>query len=150
MEVHFKFSEEQEWLSLCLREEEMYFLRAGVWERETELEVLFAAEEMIGKPSTWPPYLTKLWFKKHLDHWDMLKLFNFVLYNGLPLHILYQWLKVRAVQFDGSDAVWVLKSWFDGTYADKGFTYDLIEGCYCYLNGQRRIIPEHLRTKQEN
>ena len=52
MEVHF--SEEQEWLSLCLREEEMYFLRAGVWERElSEFEVLFAAaEEMIGKPST--------------------------------------------------------------------------------------------------
>ena len=46
MGVHFKFSEEQEWLSLCLREEEMYFLRAGVWERETELEVLFAAGEM--------------------------------------------------------------------------------------------------------
>ena len=148
MEVHF--SEEQEWLSLCLRVEAVYFLRAGVWERETEFEVLFAAEEMIGKPSTWPPYLTKLWFKKHLDHWGMLKLFNFVLYNGLPLHILYQWLKVRAVQFDGPDAVWVLKSWFDGTHADKGFTYDLIEGCYCYLNGQRRIIPEHLRTKQEN
>ena len=56
----------------------MYLLRAGVWERETEFEVLFAAEEMIGKPSTWPPYLTKLWFKTHLDHWDMLKLFDFV------------------------------------------------------------------------
>ena len=85
MEVHF--FEEQEWLSLCLREEEMHFLRAGIWERDTELiEVLFAAEEMIGKPSTWPPCLTKLWFKKHLDHWGMLKLFNFVLYNGSPLH----------------------------------------------------------------
>ena len=105
MEVHFQFSEEQGWLSLCLREEEIYFLRAGVWEGKTEFEVLFAAEEMIGKPSTWPPCLTKLWFKMHLDHWDMLKLFNFVLYNGLPLHILYQWLKVRAVQFDGSDTV---------------------------------------------
>ena len=81
MQVHFEFSEGQEWLSLCLRVEAVYLLRAGVWERETEFEVLFAAEEMIGKPSTWPPYLTKLWFKKHLDHWDMLKLFNFVLYN---------------------------------------------------------------------
>ena len=60
MEVHFEFSGEQEWLGLCLREEEMYFLRAGVWERETEFEVLFAAEGMIGKPSTWPLYLTKL------------------------------------------------------------------------------------------
>ena len=67
MEVHF--SEEQEWLSLCLRVEAVYFLRAGVWERETEFEVLFAAEEMIGKPSTWPPCLTKLWFKKHLGHY---------------------------------------------------------------------------------
>ena len=122
-------------------------MSAGVWERETEFEVLFAAEEMIGKPSTWPPHLTKLWFKKHLDHWGMLKLFNFVLYNGLPLHVLYQWLKVRAVQFDGPDAVWVLKSWFNGTCADMGFTYDLIEGYYCYLNGQRRIIPEHLRAE---
>ena len=125
----------------------MHFLRAGIWERDTELiEVLFAAEEMIGKPSTWPPYLTKLWFKKHLDHWDMLKLFNFVLHNGLPLHILYQWLKVRAVQFDGSDAVKILKSWHNGP-RDGGFTYDLVENCYCYLNGQRRMIPGHLRTK---
>ena len=66
------------------------------------------------------------------------------------MHILYQWLKVRAIQFDGSDAVKILKRWFDGTHADNCFTYDLIEGCYCYLNGQRRIIPEHLRTKQEN
>ena len=49
---------------------------------------------------------------------------------------------------DGSDAVWVLKSWLNGTHADTGFTYDLIEGCYCYLNRQRRMIPEHLRTKQ--
>ena len=146
MEVHF--SEEQEWLSLCLRVEAVYFLRAGVWERETEFEVLFAAEEMIGKPSTWPPYLTKLWFKTHLDHWDMLKLFNFVLYNGLPLHILYQWLKVRAVQFDGSDAVWVSKSWFKGTYAHSHFTYDLLENRYCHLNGEPRVIPENLRTRQ--
>ena len=49
MEVHFEFFEEQEWLSLCLREEEMHFLRAGVWEGETEFDVLFAAGEMIGK-----------------------------------------------------------------------------------------------------
>ena len=146
MELHF--TKEQEWLSLCLRVEAVYFLRAGVWERETEFEVLFAAEEMIGKPSTWPPYLTKLWFKMHLDHWDMLKWFNFVLYNGLPPHILYQWLKVRAAQFDGWDAVKILKSWHNGP-RDKGFTYDLMEG-WCHLNGERRVIPEHLRTKQEN
>ena len=83
MEVHFEFSGEQEWLGLCLREEEMYFLRAGIWEGDTEFEVLFAAEEMIGKPSTWPPYPTKLWFKKHLDHYGMLKLFNFVQFSAM-------------------------------------------------------------------
>jgi len=44
MEVHF--SEEQEWLSLCLWVEAVYFLRAGVWERGSEFEVLFAVEEM--------------------------------------------------------------------------------------------------------
>ena len=140
--------EEETWLGLCLQVEERHFLGQGIWERQTEFEVLFAAEEMLGKPSTWPPHLTKLWFKKHLDHWDMLKWFNFVLHNGLPLHILHQWLKVRAVQFDGPDAVKILKSWHNGP-RDEGFTYDLIEG-WCHLNGERRVIPGHLRTKQEN
>ena len=82
------------WLSLCLREEEMYFLAKGIWERGTDFEVVFAVEEMLGKPSSWPPHLTQLWFKKHLGHHDIFKLFNFVLYNGLPPHILYQWLKL--------------------------------------------------------
>ncbi len=139
---------EQLWLSLCLQEEGWWFLKKGVCERETEAEVLFAVEEMLGKPSSWPPYLCKLFFQKHLGHYDMLKLFNFLLHNGMPLHIIYQWLKVRAVQFDGPRAVLVLKSWFKGTYAHSHFTYDLLENRYCYLNGEPRVIPENLRTRQ--
>ena len=142
--------EEQAWLSLCLQEEERWFLKRGVWERQTEAEVLFAVEEVLGKPSSWPSYQSKLFFKKHLGHCDMLKLFNFLLYNGMPLHIMCQWLKVRAVQFDGPRAVVILKSWFKGTYAHSHFTCDLIEGCYCFLEGQRCMVPKHLRSKQES
>ena len=62
-------------------------------------------------------------------------------------------LKVRAVQFDCPRAVdnelVILKSWFKGTYAHSHFTYDLIDGCYCFLDGQRRVVPEHLRASQE-
>ena len=75
----------QAWLSLCLQEEERWFLKRGVWERQTEAEVLFAVEEVLGKPSSWPPYQSKLFFKKHLGHCDMLKWFNFLLYNGAPV-----------------------------------------------------------------
>ena len=57
---------EQLWLSLCLQEEGRWFFKRGVWERETEAEVLFAVEEMLGKPPSWPPCLTKLFFQKHL------------------------------------------------------------------------------------
>ena len=142
----------QAWLSLCLQEEERWFLKRGVWERQTEAEVLFAVEEVLGKPSSWPPYQSKLFFKKHLGHCGMLNLFNFLLCNGMPLHIMHQWRKVRAcaVQFDGPRAVVILKSWFKGTCAHSHFTCDLIEGCYCFLEGQRCMVPKHLRSKQES
>ena len=33
-----------------------------------------------------------------------------------------------------------------GTHANTGFNYDLIEGRYCKLNGQPRVVLEHFRT----
>ena len=114
--------EEQAWLSLCLQEEERWFLKRGVWERQTEAEVLFAVEEVLGKPSSWPPCQSKLFLKKHLGHFNMLKLFNFLLYNGMQTHLIYEWLKVRGVQFDGPRAAVIVKSWFKGTYAHSHFT----------------------------
>ena len=124
-------------------------MKRGVWERDTEAEVLFAVEEVLGKPSSWPPCQSKLVLKKHLGHFNMLKLFNFLLHNGMQTHLMCQWLKVRGVQFDGPRAVVIVKSWFKGTYAHSHFTYDLIDGCYCFLDGQRRVVPEHLRATQE-
>lgn len=88
-------------LGLCLQVEGGHFLGRKAFGRgKLNLKSCLLQRRCLnGKApcSTWPPCLTKLWLKKHLDHWDMLKLFNFVLYNGLPLHILYQsWLKVPA------------------------------------------------------
>ena len=72
-------------------------LKAPVCGRKTEGEVLFAIEEMIGHPKTWKRYLSDIFWSNHWGNDELMKIVSFLAYNGLPFHLVEQWVAVRGV-----------------------------------------------------
>ena len=124
-------------------------LKAPVCGRKTEGEMLFAISEMIGCPETWPAKIMGIFFLKKLSNANALRVITFTLGNGLPPHVLHQWMGVRQVEFDkakfNADLVEVSKSMtlnLDSKLATKHFYFDLVLKEYCFMNG----IPRNALT----
>ena len=124
-------------------------LEAPVHGRKTEGEVLFAIEEMIGPSKTWPARINDIFFLKKLSNANALRVITFTLGNGLPPHVLHQWMGVRQVEFDkakfNADLVEVSKSMtsnLDSKLATTYFYFDLVLQEWCFMNG----IPRNNNT----
>ena len=125
-------------------------LKAPVCGQKTEGEVLFAIEEMIGHPETWPARIKDIFFLKKLNDANALRVITFTLGNGLPPHLLHQWVGVREVGFDkakfNADVKKVLESMFTlgtgGKSLTKYFYFDLVLKDHCFMNG----IPRNNNT----
>ena len=113
--------------------------------RMTEREVLFAISELIGPPSSWPSWTRTAFFSKHLNNVNGMRIITFGLGNGLPPHLLHQWMHVRGVKVDkvkfSIDITRVLKG-MTLDLTDKGalkyFYWDLTMQEYCWMNGRPR------------
>ena len=124
-------------------------LKAPVCGRKTEGEMLFAISEMIGCPETWPAEIMGIFFLKKLSNANALRVITFTLGNGLPPHVLHQWMGVRQVEFDkakfNADLVEVSKSMtlnLDSKLATTYFYFDLVLQEWCFMNG----IPRNNNT----
>jgi hypothetical protein len=124
-------------------------LEAPVHGRKTEGEVLFAIEEMIGPSKTWPARINDIFFLRKLNRTDRLNIITFTLGNGLPPHVLHQWIAVRQVECDKAkfnvDLEAVLQSMtlnLDNKPAEKYFYFDLVLQEWCFMNG----IPRNNNT----
>ena len=117
-------------------------LEAPVHGRKTEGEVLFAIEEMIGPSKTWPARINDIFFLRKLNRTDRLNIITFTLGNGLPPHVLHQWIAVGQVECDKAkfnvDLEAVLQSMtlnLDNKPAEKYFYFDLVLQEWCFMNG---------------
>ena len=126
-------------------------LEAPVHGRKTEGEVLFAIEEMIGPSKTWPARINDIFFLRKLNRTDRLNIITFTLGNGLPPHVLHQWIAVGQVECDKAkfnvDLEAVLQSMtldLDNMnkLAEKYFYFDLVLQEWCFMNG----IPRNALT----
>ena len=124
-------------------------LKAPMCGRKTEEDVLFAISEMMGCPETWPDWIRRIFFLKTISNANALRVITFTLGNGLPPHVLHQWMGVRQVEFDkakfNADLVEVSKSMtlnLDSKLATKHFYFDLVLKEYCFMNG----IPRNALT----
>ena len=124
-------------------------LEAPVHGRKTEGEVLFAIEEMIGPSKTWPARINDIFFLRKLNRTDRLNIITFTLGNGLPPHVLHQWIAVGQVECDKAkfnvDLEAVLQSMtlnLDNKPAEKYFYFDLVLQEWCFMNG----IPRNNNT----
>ena len=124
-------------------------LKAPVCGRKTEREMLFAISEMIGCPETWPAEIMRIFFLKKFSNVNALRVITFTLGNGLPPHVLHQWVGVRQVEFDkakfNAHLVEVSKSMtlnLGSKLATKHFYFDLVLQEWCFMNG----IPRNNNT----
>ena len=125
-------------------------LKTPMCGRESEGEVVFAIEEMIGHPKTWPAWIKDIFFLRKLNRTNRLNIITFTLGNGLPPHVLHQWIAVRQVECDKAkfnvDLEAVLQSMTldpDNKLAQKYFYFDLVLQEYCFMNG----IPRNALTR---
>ena len=79
-------------------EGDLQMLRLGVSRRNKEDEVLWAIEDLIGESQSWPGWIRGIFWMDHLRDVDSLRLVTFCMGNGLPPHLLFQWLRVRRVK----------------------------------------------------
>ena len=124
-------------------------LKAPVCGRKTEGEMLFAISEMIGCPETWPDWIRRIFFLKTISNANALRVITFTLGNGLPPHILHQWIAVRQVECDKTkfdvDLDTALQSMtldLDNKLAKGHFYFGLVGDEWCFMNG----IPRNSTT----
>ena len=106
-------------------------------------EVLWAIEDLIGPCSSWPDQERQFFWMKKLSDVNSLRLTTFCIGNGLPPHLLFQWLRVRGVGFDTNKCFNHLKNTRKGMEAmEVGpkslFFFDLVMGEHCFMNGLPR------------
>ena len=82
-------------------EEDLQMLRLGVSRRNQEDEVLWAIEDIIGPKELWPEWVRdQLFWETKMTDELCLKYILFSVGNLLPSHLIWQWLRVRRVQFN--------------------------------------------------
>lgn len=124
-----------------LRPFELKLLRMPIEQRVSIHAVLHAVEEQIGPCKLWPQPMRKLFWSRGLNHSSSLKLAAFCMGNGLPPHLLPQWLAVRGVAFHPGDLQRDLKALQVAMCTPgsrKYFYWDLVLGEYCFMNGKPR------------
>ena len=121
---------------------DLKMLRLGVSSRHTEDEVLWAIEDLIGESQSWPEWIRGIFWMDHLRDVDSLRLVTFCMGNGLPPHLLFQWLRVRRVKHNPQklhEHLKKVRSSMDLEPSEcKFFYWDLAGQEYCLMTGHPR------------
>jgi hypothetical protein len=124
-----------------LRKRDVAMLKLPTHKRTREHEVLWAIEDLIGPCSSWPEWIRKIYWMKKLDNKNSLRLVTFGLGNGLPPHLICEWLRVRRVAVHWPklhNHVRVVKDSMGLDGPTKCFYWDLRTQEYCFMNGLPR------------
>jgi hypothetical protein len=109
--------------------------------RTREHEVLWAIEDLIGPCRSWPKWIRKIYWTNKLDNRDALRVVTFGLGNGLPPHLICEWLRVRRVAVHWPklhNHMRVVKDSMGLDGPTKCFYWDLRTQEYCFMNGLPR------------
>ena len=124
-------------------------LKVPICERGTEEEIMFAISDVIGHPKTWKQYLADIFWSQHWGNDGLMKIVCFLAYNGLPYHLMQQWVAVRGVACEQRKLGINWENTMQGKCKRGAFTWDLIAKDYCLLDtGEPTTIPESKRSKQ--
>jgi hypothetical protein len=124
-------------------------LASEINERVNESQVLFAITELIGPCVRWPNWVAKMFWGTKLNHGNAMRLTTFLACNGLPSHLMHQWLHVRGVKHDTKRLKAIEKDVLEAMVLSNNetlaranpslgthfFYFDLISGEYCFANG---------------
>ena len=134
-------------------------LALGVKERHAEHQVLFAVTDLIGPCVKWPSWVAKIFWMSKLTNVNAMRLAAFLLCNGLPSHVMHQWLHVRGVKHNEKKLKSTEKAVLeamrlsdeDVTRAQQigriqYFYFDLVRNEYCFANGSPRNYMEGVAT----
>ena len=123
-------------------EGDLQMLRLGVSRRNKEDEVLWAIEDLIGESQSWPGWIRGVFTMNHLNNVNALRLVTFCMGNGLPPHLLFQWLRVRRVKHNPQklhEHLKKVRSSMDLEPSEcKFFYWDLAGQEYCLMTGHPR------------
>ena len=123
-------------------EGDLQMLRLGVSRRNKEDEVLWAIEDLIGESQSWPEWIRGIFWMDHLRDVDSLRLVTFCMGNGLPPHLLFQWLRVRGVKHNPEKLHGHLKAVRASMDLEpsecKFFYWDVAGQEYCFMTGHPR------------
>jgi len=130
-----------------LSKRDLAMLKLPIYKRTREHEVLWAIEDLIGPCSSWPDRERQIYWMKKLNHRDALRVVTFGLGNGLPPHLIFEWLRVREVEVHWpkfhDDMQFIQKIMELEEPIDK-FYYDLRTNERCLMNG----LPRNAITKK--
>jgi hypothetical protein len=138
--------------NMVLTECEKRQLASGINERVNESHVLFAITELIGPCVRWPNWVVKMFWGAKLNNVNAMRLTTFLTCNGLPSHLMHQWLHVRGVEHDTKRLKATEKGVLEAmalsdhetsacaipSLGTQFFYFDLIRGEYCFANGSPR------------
>ena len=110
---------------------------------------MFAISDAIGHPNTWKRYLADIFWSRHWDNVGLMKIVCFLAYNGLPYHLMQQWVAVRGVACEQRKLGINWENTMQGKCKRGAFTWDLIAKDWCLLDtGEPTTIPESKCSKQ--
>ena len=104
-------------------------------------EVLWAIEDLIGPCKSWPKWVAKICWMKKLSDVNSLRLITFCIGNGLPPHLLFQWLRVRKVKHNLQkfhNTMGNVKASMGSEGPTRHFYWNLHMEEYCFMNGLPR------------
>jgi hypothetical protein len=122
-------------------------LKLPTYKRTREHEVLWAIEDLIGPCSSWPDRERQIYWMKKLNHRDALRVVTFGLGNGLPPHLIFEWLRVREVKVhwpDFHNDMQLIQKIMELEEPIDKFYYDLRAKEWCFMNG----LPRNAITKK--
>ena len=130
-----------------LSKRDLAMLKLPIYKRTREHEVLWAIEDLIGPCSSWPDRERQIYWMKKLNHRDALRVVTFGLGNGLPPHLIFEWLRVREVKVhwpDFHNDMQLIQKIMELEEPIDKFYYDLRTKEWCFMNG----LPRNAITKK--
>jgi hypothetical protein len=130
-----------------LSKRDLAMLKLPIYKRTREHEVLWAIEDLIGPCSSWPDRERQIYWMKKLNHRDALRVVTFGLGNGLPPHLIFEWLRVREVKVhwpDFHNDMQLIQKIMELEEPIDKFYYDLRAKEWCFMNG----LPRNAITKK--
>ena len=120
-----------------LRKRDVAMLKLPTHKRTREHEVLWAIEDLIGPCSSWPDRERQIYWMKKMNHRDALRVVTFGLGNGLPPHLIFEWLRVREVKVhwpDFHNDMQLIQKIMELEEPIDKFYYDLRAKEWCFMN----------------